>query len=525
VKTILLAIVVAVVAMAAPTEIRDTGYTGFGGTLFSGRITVTAPDMTTQDGRTVNRWEQSYTITSGVISVDLEPNDTATPAGTSYMVIYRPKSGQAWSERWVVPTSATPLRVNHVRVLNAPVPTVMIQPQQIQSGGAMPGQALLWSGSRYAPGNVATSTAWGGIAGNIADQTDLSNALGGKAAFSHVHLIADVTGLQTGLDGKAAASHGHVIGDVTGLQTGLDGKAALSHVHLIADVTGLQAALDGKAAVRHSHAESDVTGLVTDLALKAALSHVHLIADVTGLQTALNAKAGVNAGSANLLAYWKDSTTVSGAPAVSYDAANGILSVTGSGGAKMSMGGGNSYSARSIIEDITPVFDPENGILGATIRFLKIDGTFDPSASSSLNIGASGNVSLSNFALGNATVSGGVKIIKSFDYSTTPSGANSLSTQTCGSTEGCTGTAPLFVVRYYIGSGSSGAGTTNMTIAWHDGMAARSFTTPDLSLAAPGYVSGTLSVYLGSTRSITVTPAWSGVSGATTTHWAYSITN
>src|SRR5664279_1915480 len=113
---------VAVTATGAPTQIRDTGYTGFGGTLFSGRITVTAPDMTTPDGRTVNRWEQSYTITNGIISVDLEPNDTATPAGTSYVVIYRPKSGQAWSERWAVPTSATALRVNQVRVLNAPVP-------------------------------------------------------------------------------------------------------------------------------------------------------------------------------------------------------------------------------------------------------------------------------------------------------------------------------------------------------------------------------------------------------------------
>ena len=58
-KTILLAMFLAVTATGAPTEIRDTGYTGFGGTLFSGRITVTAPDMTTQDGRTVNRWEQS----------------------------------------------------------------------------------------------------------------------------------------------------------------------------------------------------------------------------------------------------------------------------------------------------------------------------------------------------------------------------------------------------------------------------------------------------------------------------------
>src|SRR5665811_1159170 len=103
-RALLLLLFVAMVAQATPTQIRDTGYTGFGGTLFSGRITVSAPDMTTQDARTITRWEQPYTITNGIISVDLEPNDTATPAGTSYVVIYRPRSGLAWSERWVVLT-------------------------------------------------------------------------------------------------------------------------------------------------------------------------------------------------------------------------------------------------------------------------------------------------------------------------------------------------------------------------------------------------------------------------------------
>ena len=92
-------LITVVCATAAPTQIRDTGYTGISGVLFSGRMTISAPDMTTADGRTVLRWEQSYMIADGVIAVDLEPNDTATPAGTSYYVVYRAKSGQAWSER------------------------------------------------------------------------------------------------------------------------------------------------------------------------------------------------------------------------------------------------------------------------------------------------------------------------------------------------------------------------------------------------------------------------------------------
>lgn len=41
--------------------------------------------------------------------------------------------------------------------------------------------------------------AWGTITGNLADQTDLNTALGGKAATVHVHATSDVTGLDTAL--------------------------------------------------------------------------------------------------------------------------------------------------------------------------------------------------------------------------------------------------------------------------------------------------------------------------------------
>jgi formylglycine-generating enzyme required for sulfatase activity len=152
----------------------------------------------------------------------------------------------------------------------------------------------------------------------IGDVTGLQTALDGKqasgsyAASVHTHGISDVTGLQTALDGKqaagsyAAATHGHSISDVTGLQTALDGKqaagsyAAAVHTHGISDVTGLQTALDGKAAASHGHAIADVTGLQTALDGKqasgsyAAASHGHVISDVTGLQTALDGKSGVS---------------------------------------------------------------------------------------------------------------------------------------------------------------------------------------------------------------------------------------
>lgn len=93
----------------------------------------------------------------------------------------------------------------------------------------------------------SSAASWGTITGTLANQSDLSSALAGKAATVHTHTIGDVTGLQTALDGKAATSHTQAISTITGLQTALDGKAATVHTHTIGDVTGLQTALDGKA--------------------------------------------------------------------------------------------------------------------------------------------------------------------------------------------------------------------------------------------------------------------------------------
>ena len=68
----------------AGTQIQDTGYIGINGALFNGRMTITSPNMTAAKGRTLYRTVQSFLITNGVISVNLGPNDTASPAGTSY---------------------------------------------------------------------------------------------------------------------------------------------------------------------------------------------------------------------------------------------------------------------------------------------------------------------------------------------------------------------------------------------------------------------------------------------------------
>jgi hypothetical protein len=195
-KRVLFLIVVTVASLlAAATEIRDTGYTGIGGVLFNGKILITAPDMTTADGRTVFRWQQEYSIVDGVISVDLEPNDTASPAGTSYTVRYMPSRGTAWTERWLIPTSGSPLKVNQVRIVVTPTPSLAIQPSQILSGGAAAGECLTWTGSSWAPATC-------GAAGSVVSVFGRSGVVTAQAGD---YDIAKITGLQTALDAKATA--------------------------------------------------------------------------------------------------------------------------------------------------------------------------------------------------------------------------------------------------------------------------------------------------------------------------------
>lgn len=114
------------IAMSAQcqTLIQDTIYSGT--SPFRGRIVIIGPDMTAASGKTVVRSRQELTIENGSIQISLEPNDTATPANTFYVVQYFPRQGNNWSEQWIVPTSATPLKVHQVRVISSgglwPVP-------------------------------------------------------------------------------------------------------------------------------------------------------------------------------------------------------------------------------------------------------------------------------------------------------------------------------------------------------------------------------------------------------------------
>jgi hypothetical protein len=143
----------------AGVQVADTIQTPFSGVTFTGKLTISGPKMTTAAGKTVAQWQADYPVgTNGVFSVVLEPNDTATPAGTSYSVRYVPfpsQRGAPWTEMWIVPTSSSPLKINQVRVITIPAAGLVILPQQIGSGGAISGQCLTWYGSSWQPVDCA----------------------------------------------------------------------------------------------------------------------------------------------------------------------------------------------------------------------------------------------------------------------------------------------------------------------------------------------------------------------------------
>ena len=101
-------------------------------TLASGRLEIFWPAFKTADGFTVAPGRFSYTVTNGVVNLNLFPNTGGTPSGTSYRVDYYLTSG-AGREYWVVPATG-PVTIGDIRVSVAPAVAVGIG--QLSAGSA-----------------------------------------------------------------------------------------------------------------------------------------------------------------------------------------------------------------------------------------------------------------------------------------------------------------------------------------------------------------------------------------------------
>ena len=70
---------------------------------------------------------------------------------------------------------------------------------------------------------IPVSGTWGSITGVLSNQTDLQNALNGKANLAHTHDISNITNLQTALNNKL--DKGSFVDTAQDLKNSIDGKA------------------------------------------------------------------------------------------------------------------------------------------------------------------------------------------------------------------------------------------------------------------------------------------------------------
>jgi hypothetical protein len=141
------------------------------GTLASGRAEVTLfTPFFTPGNEPIGAGKQTLTITNGVVDITLEPNDTGTPAGTSYAVRFFLTRG-TYLQYWVVPTSVTPLKIKDVAVSTIPTPALTIALSQLSGLGAVRGDL------------IAFGTAWSRLPAGANGQVltvDSTQALGLK---------------------------------------------------------------------------------------------------------------------------------------------------------------------------------------------------------------------------------------------------------------------------------------------------------------------------------------------------------
>lgn len=143
-----LAFLFALSALAQPatTPIQDTVYDQFArpytGTL---RITLSTPGAT-QNSAAVVSLVTRLTITAGVLTTALVPNDTMTPPGSYYVFAF----GTGDQRNCVFPTSATPLTLAAYCAEVAPAtPLQEVLLTQLNGTGLQPGQGIMWTGTGW----------------------------------------------------------------------------------------------------------------------------------------------------------------------------------------------------------------------------------------------------------------------------------------------------------------------------------------------------------------------------------------
>jgi len=245
------------------TRIRDTLYYAVSGQTADGQMTISWPSFKSGT-RTVVAGRMVLHLVSGVVAADLEANDAAIPAGTSYIVTYQLREGSRSTEYWVVPTSAGVKTISDVRASTIPTPATAINLTQLSQSGATTGQCVGWNGTAWQAVSCATAT--------LATQAEA------EAGTENTHTMTPLRTKQATTAQSAPVSHGHAASGVTNTPAGA-----------IAAVT-VQAAIDEldseKSATGHGHAGSAVTntpaGNVAAVTVQAAIDELDSEKSATG---------------------------------------------------------------------------------------------------------------------------------------------------------------------------------------------------------------------------------------------------
>ena len=112
---VMLALRPTVGAQVTTTPVVDTIYRADGSPA-AGTVVISWPEFSTAAGQSVSGGSISTTISAGgALNVQLAPNAGSNPMGSYYTVIYHLNDGSVSREYWVVPASATAVKVSAIR--------------------------------------------------------------------------------------------------------------------------------------------------------------------------------------------------------------------------------------------------------------------------------------------------------------------------------------------------------------------------------------------------------------------------
>ena len=184
-------------AAGAPqlTTIQDVLFKA-DGTKFNGVAVVGWKSFVSADSSNITMQSVTVRIVDGNLRVQLVPNATSDPL-VYYQVKYNSDGKVQFEEAWVVPASATPLRVRDVRVKAsaAPIEAGVLPIQQTDVIGLVSDlSARPVKGPGYAPGRAAMVGTGGGIeavSGNPSDCVRVDGTSGpcGAAEVVNLHFI------------------------------------------------------------------------------------------------------------------------------------------------------------------------------------------------------------------------------------------------------------------------------------------------------------------------------------------------